>query len=115
MKTKAFLINVARGGIINETDLALILSEEKIAGAAIDVFKQEPVEKGNPLLNINKPTHEYISLFIMDYLNAEDLLNLQLVSKNFYILGKNNKFWNKIFVSHLVKHLECLQVLLAKF
>ena len=42
MKNSAFLINVARGGIINEADLASIINEKKIAGAAIDVFKTEP-------------------------------------------------------------------------
>ena len=52
MKKSAFLINVARGGIINEVDLASIIKEKKISGAAIDVFKTEPIEKENPLLNL---------------------------------------------------------------
>ena len=50
MKKEARIINVARGGIINEQDLARALVEEKIAGAAIDVFKYEPISKKNPLL-----------------------------------------------------------------
>lgn len=52
MKNSAFLINVARGGIINEADLASIINEKKIAGAAIDVFKTEPIELENPLLKL---------------------------------------------------------------
>ena len=51
MKSTARIVNVARGGIINEVDLAKILNEEKIAGAAIDVFTSEPLDNGNPLLN----------------------------------------------------------------
>ncbi len=41
---------MARGGIINETDLAKALSEGKIGGAAIDVFTSEPIETSNPLV-----------------------------------------------------------------
>lgn len=42
MKTSAFLINTARGGIINEVDLKFALQEKKIAGAALDVYVEEP-------------------------------------------------------------------------
>lgn len=42
MKKSAFLINTARGGIVNEEALAAALQNEKIAGAAIDVFVNEP-------------------------------------------------------------------------
>mgnify|MGYP001263767937 CR=1 FL=1 len=50
MKKEARIINVARGGIINEFDLAKALQEGKIGGAALDVFENEPVESINPLL-----------------------------------------------------------------
>ena len=56
MKKSAFIINVARGGIINENDLAFALNENMIAGAAIDVFEQEPLTAENPLLKIKDPT-----------------------------------------------------------
>lgn len=42
MKSNAFLINTARGGIVNESDLYSILQAKKIAGAAVDVFEEEP-------------------------------------------------------------------------
>ena len=42
MKKDALIINTSRGGIINEGDLAAILSDGHLAGAAIDVFEQEP-------------------------------------------------------------------------
>ena len=52
MKSSARIINVARGGIINEEDLAKAVSEEKIAGAAIDVFTAEPIDGTHPLVGI---------------------------------------------------------------
>lgn len=53
MKHSALLINMGRGGIINEHDLARIIDEERIAGAGTDVFTQEPVKPDNPLMHIN--------------------------------------------------------------
>ena len=42
MKPTAFLINTARGGIVNEADLAMALRARRLQGAAIDVFQEEP-------------------------------------------------------------------------
>ena len=50
MKTGVRLINVARGGIIDEQALADAVKSGKVAGAAIDVFTDEPVKADNPLL-----------------------------------------------------------------
>lgn len=50
MKKTAYLINTARGPIVNEKDLALALNEDKIAGFACDVISEEPMKKDNPLL-----------------------------------------------------------------
>lgn len=55
MKPSAILINVARGGIVDETALAEALNSGTIAGAGIDVFEQEPINADNPLTNINDP------------------------------------------------------------
>ena len=52
MKGSAILINVGRGGIVNEADLARALDERLIAGAGIDVFTQEPISPHNPLLHV---------------------------------------------------------------
>lgn len=52
MKKTAVLINVGRGGIINEADLARALDEDLIAGAGLDVFEQEPIKADNPLLHL---------------------------------------------------------------
>jgi D-3-phosphoglycerate dehydrogenase / 2-oxoglutarate reductase len=50
MKKNAYLINVSRGGIINEAALYEALVNKEIAGAACDVFSPEPVKKDSPLL-----------------------------------------------------------------
>ncbi|MBQ6006825.1 MAG: phosphoglycerate dehydrogenase [Selenomonadaceae bacterium] len=52
MKPTVRLINCARGGIINEADLATALTEKIIAGAAIDVFENEPLAEDSPLRNL---------------------------------------------------------------
>ncbi len=51
MKRGARIINVARGGIVNENDLAKALDEGLIDGAAIDVFSDEPINKNHPLVS----------------------------------------------------------------
>lgn len=50
MKSSAYLINTARGGLVNETDLLQCLSSGRIAGAAIDVIQGEPPDKDNLIL-----------------------------------------------------------------
>lgn len=53
MKSTAFIVNASRGGIIDEDALAKLLSEGRIAGAALDVFENEPPEVNNPLLSLD--------------------------------------------------------------
>ncbi len=55
MKPNAIIINVARGGIVNEKNLAEALNRGAIAGAALDVFTEEPLTENNPLLHVNNP------------------------------------------------------------
>jgi D-3-phosphoglycerate dehydrogenase / 2-oxoglutarate reductase len=53
MKPSAFLINAARGGIIDEEALGTVLRERKIAGAALDVVADEPPAKNHPLIQLD--------------------------------------------------------------
>ena len=50
MKPGAWLINTARGGVVNEEDLARALDEELIGGAVVDVLEKEPPSPDHPLL-----------------------------------------------------------------
>jgi (S)-sulfolactate dehydrogenase len=49
MKPDAVLINTSRGGIVDETGLAAVLEDGHLAGAALDVFAEEPLRAGSPL------------------------------------------------------------------
>jgi phosphoglycerate dehydrogenase-like enzyme len=50
MKPSAILINTARGGIVNESDLVDALMRNRLAGAGLDVFETEPLPAKSPLL-----------------------------------------------------------------
>jgi phosphoglycerate dehydrogenase-like enzyme len=53
MKRSAFLINTARGPIVDEAALTQALAERRIAGAALDVFEAEPTPPDNPILKLD--------------------------------------------------------------
>ena len=55
MKPDAFLINTARGALVDEAALATALHEHRIGGAGIDVLSEEPPVNGNPLLEPGIP------------------------------------------------------------
>jgi D-3-phosphoglycerate dehydrogenase len=53
MKPTAYLINVARGPVVDEKALYEVLSARKIAGAGLDVFEEEPTPATNPILKLD--------------------------------------------------------------
>jgi phosphoglycerate dehydrogenase-like enzyme len=53
MKRGALLVNVARGGVVVEADLVAALTDGTLAGAAVDVFDQEPPPADHPLLKLD--------------------------------------------------------------
>lgn len=91
MKKTAVLINVARGGVIDEAALISALAAEKIAGAALDVFDEEPLPTTSPLWNLpnvilsphiagassryHRKTAEVFSENLRRYLAGQTLLN----------------------------------------
>ncbi len=52
MKPSAYLVNVARGPVVNNTDLYEALESGKLAGAGLDVLEKEPLQLSNPLSKI---------------------------------------------------------------
>ncbi len=52
MKKTAFLINTSRGRVVNEKDLVTALKQKIIAGAGIDVFETEPINKNHPFMKL---------------------------------------------------------------
>jgi phosphoglycerate dehydrogenase-like enzyme len=53
MKKTAYLVNTARGAIVDDTALVKVLQEQAIAGAALDVFPEEPLPAKHPLLDLD--------------------------------------------------------------
>jgi phosphoglycerate dehydrogenase-like enzyme len=53
MKNTAFMINAARGPVVDEKALVLALQEKQIAGAGMDVFEDEPLPGDSPLLQMD--------------------------------------------------------------
>jgi glycerate dehydrogenase len=56
MKKSAILLNLGRGPIVNEKDLADALENGTIRAAGLDVLSVEPIEESNPLLKIKDST-----------------------------------------------------------
>jgi phosphoglycerate dehydrogenase-like enzyme len=88
MKPSAFLIDVSRGGVTNHADLIVALEEGQIAGAALDVYPEEPLPEDNPLWKLfNVILTPHIAGVSRDYdQRAVDLFSENL---NSYLDGKS--------------------------
>jgi D-3-phosphoglycerate dehydrogenase len=106
MKPTSFIINTARGKIIDQKALYYVLSKNRIAGAGLDVFEKEPVENNSRLLKLDNivmtphigpytmETQENMSITV-----AKDIINTMNGRKPKYILNEKvfkNKRWNKL-------------------
>ena len=79
----SFIINIGRGGIINEDDLLTLLSEGHIKAAALDVFTQEPLPENNSLWG-------HPSVYITPHIAGQSNPNSagQTISENIYRIQK---------------------------
>ena len=68
MKPTAYFINVGRGATVDERALARAVADRRIAGAAVDVFAQEPPPAGHPLYGLdNVILSPHVSGFLPSY------------------------------------------------
>ena len=81
MKPGAFLINCARGGVVDEAALIKALQHKRIAGAGLDVFEKEPVDPANPLLKMDNVsvTNHYASYSEVAWERAQTQLGEEAV------------------------------------
>ncbi|MBM3292063.1 D-glycerate dehydrogenase [Candidatus Bathyarchaeota archaeon] len=105
MKKTAYLINTSRGPVVDEKALFDALVHHKIAGAAIDVFEQEPTPSDNPLLKLEnlvvaphiasssyetrQKMSELVAINLISYFKGEippNLVNKELINKNIKII-----------------------------
>ena len=115
MKKTAFLINTARGPIVDEAALIKALREGWVRGAGIDVFEQEPTPPDNPLLRLdNVIVTAHAMVFTDEYLTSVWEEILRQISQ--IICGKvpeglvNGEVWDKTeFQAKLKKFQESLQ------
>ena len=81
MKPSAYLINCARGGVVDEAALIEALHQRRLAGAGLDVFEKEPVDPANPLLKMDNVsvTNHYASYSEVAWERAQTQLGEEAV------------------------------------
>ena len=100
MKDNTIIVNTARGGIINETDLYWALKSKKIYGAGIDVFETEPPNHDNPLFTIDNilltPHNAALTLECRKRMAVETFENIIFYLESNLKLNKKNIVNRKI-------------------
>jgi phosphoglycerate dehydrogenase-like enzyme len=85
MKSTAYLINTSRGPIVNEKALIEALQTQMIAGAALDVFDEEPLERNHPFLTLENtlltPHLGYVTKENYNVFYGESVENIQAYLK----------------------------------
>ena len=92
MKKNCILVNTARGGLINETDLIQALKNNVIKGAALDVFKKEPLEQSE-LFNLQ---NLILTPHIAASTDEAQIVVAEMVANQFCEYFKNNNIVNSI-------------------
>ena len=95
MKPSAYLINLARGGVVDEQALIQALNEGRIAGAALDVFSQEPLPQESPFWAMkNVIVTPHFGGFYYQY--AHDALPVILENMRCFLTGDSGKMINLV-------------------
>uniref|UniRef100_UPI0027147975 NAD(P)-dependent oxidoreductase n=1 Tax=Anaerotignum sp. TaxID=2039241 RepID=UPI0027147975 len=82
MKEEAYLINTGRGGIIQEQDLYECMKNGHLGGCAVDVTEHEPIEKGNPLLELeNFVVTAHIGMYSIEAISVVSVVCAENVAK----------------------------------
>jgi len=91
MKPTAYLINTARAGLVDQSALISILRDRKIAGAALDVFNNEPLEQESELIKLDNVTlTTHIAGTTKEALSNSPGLLMEDIQR--FFTGKNPKF-----------------------
>lgn len=96
MKDGAYIVNVARGSIINERDLIKNIEEGKIYGAALDVVEEEPLHLDSPLWNLENVIITPHNSWISDMRNTR---RFNMIYNNMKRYIENEKLVNVVDVS----------------
>ena len=110
MKPDSVFINISRGPVVNEVDLARALQEGVIAGAALDTFVHEPLPQDSPLWDISNviitPHSCYLSADYMDNVIELFCENLRRYNRGEKLLNEVDMESLKCSISHEVQHVE---------
>ena len=91
MKQSAYLLNLGRGGIVNETDLVKALNENLIAGAGVDVFTKEPLPEDSPFFSLNDKSKIILTPHIAWASKEARELLVSMIAKNISSVFQNEE------------------------
>ena len=95
MKSTAFIVNLARGGVVDEAALIDALREKRIAGAALDVFSREPLPADHPFWSMhNVLVSPHLGGMSQD--SARDTVPTLLANMGHFLAGELEKMSNRI-------------------
>jgi phosphoglycerate dehydrogenase-like enzyme len=95
MKPTAYLINVARGGVVDETALVQALRDRKIAGAGLDVFEEAPLPPSHPLWDMD-------NVFITPFIGGrsdqyeENIMSIIKPNLQSFLAGRDDEMINRV-------------------
>ena len=95
MKPTAYLINIARGGVVDETALVQALRARKIAGAGLDVFEEAPLPPSHPLWNMD---NVFITPFIGGRSDHYEESIMSIIEPNLqsFLAGREDAMINRV-------------------